>query len=51
MNFLYRFIFWFCDLVGERFTDKQYLGHGNISERRGWKMPFGYTVWFDNNYS
>uniref|UniRef100_A0A6M3LBE2 Uncharacterized protein n=1 Tax=viral metagenome TaxID=1070528 RepID=A0A6M3LBE2_9ZZZZ len=47
----YRLLYWFCDHFGERITDKQYLGHGNISERRGWRMPFKKTVWLDKDYA
>jgi len=43
-----KIIFWFFDLIGERFQEKFDEGHGNIGfGRRGWKLPFNKYYWLD----
>ena len=38
-----KIVFWFCETFGKHWLLQDYLGHGNISEERGWLL-FGKFV-------
>lgn len=42
MNILNRIKFWFYDSFGERDIERNYLGYGDWTEKRGW--------WFRNRF-
>jgi hypothetical protein len=50
---LFALKFWFCETFGKRITKRKRSKHhpNTWKSRRGWELPNGTIIWYDNDYN